>query len=255
MSLAKLRSMSLDRCINLEQLPRLGELPSLESLTVRNMRRLEKVGNEFLGIDESRLLRKDEGKVLGTDRSKSLGIEESKPSKPFVAFPRLKSLEFQKMKGWKEWKYSVTTSTWPHDRLMPHLCSLTIGFCPKLETLPDDYLPQLLDLKIISCPKLEERYKEGTAERGNISHATVNGHACKMYCERYVYHWKILREALPLLKPYKEKENGSFMVSSCWMRAELIEASWEELAPLTFIFYDAHVVLNMGEGFEDVKHQ
>lgn len=173
MSLAKLRSMSLDRCINLEQLPRLGELPSLESLTVRNMRRLEKVGNEFLGIDESRLLRKDEGKVLGTDRSRSSGIEESKPSKPFVAFPRLKSLEFQKMKGWKEWKYSVTTSTWPHDRLMPHLCSLTIGFCPKLETLPDDYLPQLLDLKIISCPKLEERYKEGTAERGNISHVNL----------------------------------------------------------------------------------
>lgn len=174
MSLAKLRSMSLDRCINLEKLPRLGELPSLESLTIRNMRRLEEVGNEFSGIDESTLLRKDEGKVLGTDKRKSSGIEESKPSKPFIAFPRLKSLEFQKMKVWKQWKYSFTTSTWAYERLMPHLCSLTIGFCPKLETLPDDYLPQLLDLKIISCPKLEERYKEGTAEREKISHVNLN---------------------------------------------------------------------------------
>lgn len=50
-----------------------------------------------------------------------------------------------------------------------------------------------------------------------------------------IFEWWIFagtindREALPLLKPYKEKENGSFKVSSCWMRAELIEASWEEL--------------------------
>lgn len=45
--------MTLDRCINLKQLPRLGELAALESLAIRKMKNLEKVGNEILGTDQS----------------------------------------------------------------------------------------------------------------------------------------------------------------------------------------------------------
>ncbi|KAL9460724.1 hypothetical protein AB3S75_003850 [Citrus x aurantiifolia] len=136
----KLRSLTLDRCMNLKQLPGLGELPALESLTLRNMKRIEKVGNEF----------------LRTDRTSSTG-------KAVSAFPKLKSLVFLKMKAWREWKYK--TKRGQHYGIMPCLCSLTIGYCNELEMLPAEHFPDTLkDLKIISCSKLEKSYKEGKAE-------------------------------------------------------------------------------------------
>ncbi|XP_052299946.1 putative disease resistance protein RGA3 [Citrus sinensis] len=136
----KLRSLTLDRCVNLKQLPGLGGLPSLESLTLRNMKRIEKVGNEF----------------LLTDRTSSTGTAVS-------AFPKLKSLVFLKMKAWREWKYK--TKRGKHYKIMPCLCSLTIGYCNELEMLPAEHFPDTLkDLKIISCSKLEKSYEEGKAE-------------------------------------------------------------------------------------------
>ncbi|KAK9231806.1 hypothetical protein WN943_022046 [Citrus x changshan-huyou] len=141
--LDKLRSMTLDRCMNLKQLPGLGGLPALESLTLRNMKRIEKVRDEFLGID----------------RSSSTG-------KTVDAFPKLKSLVFLKMKAWKEWKYKPRREQ--HYKIMPCLHSLTIGYCNELEMLPDKHFPDTLDLKIISCSKLEERYKRGNSREEKV---------------------------------------------------------------------------------------
>lgn len=135
----KLRFMTLDRCMNLKKLPCLGELPALESLTLRNMKRIEKVGNEFLRADLS-----------------------SSTGETISAFPKLKSLVLLKMKAWKEWKYKIRRGQ--HYEIMPHLRSLTIGYCNELEMLPDDYFPTLEDLKIISCSKLEKLYKERTSK-------------------------------------------------------------------------------------------
>ncbi|XP_031281023.1 putative disease resistance protein RGA3 [Pistacia vera] len=139
-SLSKLRKMSLGRCMNLKQLPCLGKLPCLESLTIRGMRSVKTVGNEFLGIENN-----------GTTLSSSTS-----------AFPKLKKLKFQKMKEWEEWNDGISEKT---QEIMPCLSSLKIEFCPKLKKLPS-YI-RAVELKINSCTLLDEAIeieieKEGT---------------------------------------------------------------------------------------------
>ncbi|GLT28400.1 hypothetical protein SLA2020_033400 [Shorea laevis] len=71
-SLTKLKKLVIWGFVNDEQLPPVGKLLSLESLTVGNMKKVKKVGVEFLGIEMS-----------------------LSPSSSFVvAFPNLKSLSF-----------------------------------------------------------------------------------------------------------------------------------------------------------------
>ncbi|GKV30504.1 hypothetical protein SLEP1_g39311 [Rubroshorea leprosula] len=97
---------------HVEHLPRLGKLPSLESLTVAGMREVKKVRVEFLGIEMS----------LSTSSSS------------VVAFPNLKTLEFSnllELEEWEEWDYGS------RGEIMPHLSSLTIRHCPKLKMLPN----------------------------------------------------------------------------------------------------------------------
>ncbi|XP_031258557.1 probable disease resistance RPP8-like protein 4 [Pistacia vera] len=132
--LKKLRFLSLNHCMKLDNLPPLGKLSSLESLIIRSSRNVERVGNEFLGLEI-------------TD-SKSLA----------EAFPKLEHLEFQDMKEWKEWNYGIVFAKEENVKIMERIESLTIAFCPKLKTLPD-YIYKattLKELKIISCPELEK---------------------------------------------------------------------------------------------------
>ncbi|KDO38920.1 hypothetical protein CISIN_1g037465mg, partial [Citrus sinensis] len=51
-SLTNLRNLYLSSCFNCEHLPPLGKLP-LEKLTLYNLKSVKRVGNEFLGIEES----------------------------------------------------------------------------------------------------------------------------------------------------------------------------------------------------------
>lgn len=50
-SLTNLRALKIRWCKNCEHLPPLRKLPSLEKLTISDLRRVKSVGNEFLGIE------------------------------------------------------------------------------------------------------------------------------------------------------------------------------------------------------------
>ncbi|GKV30494.1 hypothetical protein SLEP1_g39299 [Rubroshorea leprosula] len=124
---------------HVEHLPPLGKLPFLESLMVDGMRKVKKVGVEFLGIE----------------------MPLSPSSSSIFAFPNLKSLRFTWMMGpWEEWDYE---SRGEKDiTIMPRLSSLTIYRCWHLKMLPDYILQSttLQELSIIECPIISKRCKE-----------------------------------------------------------------------------------------------
>ncbi|KAH9685802.1 hypothetical protein KPL70_014102 [Citrus sinensis] len=139
-SLTKLRNLTLSSCVNCEHLPPLGKLP-LEKLELRDLESVKRVGNEFLGIEES--------SVWDHPSSSS-----SSPS--VIAFPKLKSLEIDGMKELEEWNYRITRKE--NISIMPRLSSLQIMNCRKLKALPD-YLLQTIALQklgIYYCDLLEE---------------------------------------------------------------------------------------------------
>ncbi|GLT87457.1 hypothetical protein SLE2022_055390 [Rubroshorea leprosula] len=110
-SLTKLKELVILKFVNVEHLPPLGKLPSLESLNVSVMEKVKKVGVEFLGIEMS----------LSTSSSS------------VVAFPNLKTLQFSLMHEWEEWE------EWDYGsrgEIMPRLSSLTFIRCSKLKKLP-----------------------------------------------------------------------------------------------------------------------
>ncbi|GKV28584.1 hypothetical protein SLEP1_g37608 [Rubroshorea leprosula] len=128
-SLTKLKYFVLSNCVNVEQLPPLWKLPSLESLDLEHIGGVKKVGVEFLGIETS-------------------SLSPSSSSSAVVAFPNLKSLKFEEMEEWEEWDYG---SRGEEDiKIMPHLSSLAIFGCEKLKMLPDSILQSttLQDLQI-----------------------------------------------------------------------------------------------------------
>ncbi|GKV30502.1 hypothetical protein SLEP1_g39308 [Rubroshorea leprosula] len=109
--LTNLKNIEINRC-NVEHLPPLGKLPSLESLTMSGMWEVKKVGVEFLGIEMSL----------------------SPSSSSVVAFPNLKTLQFSLMHEWEEWE------EWDYGsrgEIMPRLSSFIICYCSKLKKLPD----------------------------------------------------------------------------------------------------------------------
>lgn len=106
------------------------------------MRRLKRVGDEFLGIERN-------------SRWSSSSV---------VAFLKLKSLTLNNMMEWEEWDYGVTRNKEEDIAIMPCLNSLTIGHCPKIKALPYHLFHCLEEFKIISCPILGGYYREGTGE-------------------------------------------------------------------------------------------
>ncbi|OMO66776.1 hypothetical protein COLO4_30385 [Corchorus olitorius] len=147
--LTKLRHVSLGFCFDLNVLPPLGKLQSLESLYIGGMGSLQNVGFEFLGVD---------GELLALSSSS------------IVAFPSLKHLEFRDMQEWDNW---ISSGGEEHISIMPHLCSLTIDSCPKLRSLPCYILQNtsLKQLDISQSPILSERCRKETGEDWlNICH-------------------------------------------------------------------------------------
>ncbi|KAJ4717932.1 Disease resistance protein [Melia azedarach] len=125
-SLTNLKVLEMSFCSDLQRLPSLGSLPSLESLKISYVDCPRKVGQEFLG----------ESSV--------------------VAFPKLKSLLFYTIYEWKRWDYKFSGGE--EIVIMPCLRSLKFYRCPELEALPDHILRSttLEELEIRECPKLEK---------------------------------------------------------------------------------------------------
>ncbi|XP_031277821.1 putative disease resistance protein At3g14460 [Pistacia vera] len=152
-SLTKLKSLCIMSCPNCKNLHPLGELSSLEELTLGWMKNVKKMDNEFWGIES--------------------GTSSSSSSSGF--FPKLKQLRFYVLEEWEEWTYENTKKgeEEEHIRFMPCLATLEITSCDRLKALPDSLLQRttLETLEICACPILNERYKEGTGEDwSKISH-------------------------------------------------------------------------------------
>ncbi|GAY69106.1 hypothetical protein CUMW_269460 [Citrus unshiu] len=138
-SLTNLRDLRLKSCVICEHFPPLGKLP-LEKLTLYGLYGVKRVGNEFLGIEES-----------SEDDPSS-----SSSSSSVTAFTKLKSLKIFDMNELEEWNCRITRKE--NISIMPRLSSLDVTSCNKLKALPD-YLLQttaLQELRIHSCKNLEE---------------------------------------------------------------------------------------------------
>ena len=139
MSCTTLKKLQLIHCKNLEHLPSLGQLPFLEILAIEWLPNVKKVGDEFLGIEDSKNKKDYDG-----------------------IFPNLKSLRFHHLYNWEEWIVTHPIII----KIMPRLQSLTIDCCPMLKSLPDYLLtaPSLKELEIADSQLLKERYER--YERG-----------------------------------------------------------------------------------------
>ena len=138
-SLNELKMLNLGG-LDVECLPSLGKLPSLETLLILELNSLKKVGVEFLGIE----------------------------FKNKIIFPKLKNLHFLFLRELEEWigiegmkeeeeKNCIT--------IMPHLQILRIHRCPNLKSLPDLLRKTpLKELTITYNTILKERCERGTGE-------------------------------------------------------------------------------------------
>ncbi|KAL1331351.1 hypothetical protein HN51_048621 [Arachis hypogaea] len=131
-ALQKLTHLTLADCEKCSVLPRLGELSSLESLKIINMPSIKKVvDSEFLGTES-------------TD-----------------AFPKLKTLSFQKLDNWEEWVGLGDDGV--QANFMPLLYSLSIVNRRKLKAIPD-YIKlkrnerSSFQTNIKKCPSLEQTH-------------------------------------------------------------------------------------------------
>ncbi|KAK4595277.1 hypothetical protein RGQ29_013637 [Quercus rubra] len=152
MSLTNLKELRINGS-SLECLPPLGKLPFLKSLQMWYIIALEKLGIEFLGIEESE--KKEKGDII----------------KPL--FPNLISLSFDYFFHWEEWNgIEEEEDCIRRFTIMPRLQDLSIWSCPKLKLLPNFLrATPLQKLEICGCPILEERCKRGTGEEWpKISH-------------------------------------------------------------------------------------
>jgi hypothetical protein len=121
LSYSKIVSLHLKNCKLCPNLPPLGELPSLERLSIVGFEGVVKVVSEFYGNDSSTI-------------------------KPFRA---MKVLRFERMLNWEEWS---SFGAEDEGRAFSQLEELYIIDCPKLiGGLPVD-LPSAVKLEILECP-------------------------------------------------------------------------------------------------------
>ncbi|CAN6559353.1 unnamed protein product [Malus baccata var. baccata] len=150
-SLNHLRIVTIVWWEECEFLPPLGKLSSLEILTIAEMRRLRKVGGEFLGIED----------------------QTSFKSSPSL-FPKLKELRLRRMLNWEGWE---GVEGWKKEEseitIMPCLSYLEINCCPDLKTLPDFLCKvPLQNLIFNTCSSIFEKCcKQGSGDEWpKISH-------------------------------------------------------------------------------------
>ncbi|KAJ7005060.1 putative disease resistance RPP13-like protein 1 [Populus alba] len=121
-SFSKIVSLKLSRCTKCTSLPPLGQLASLERLSIEGFDKVETVGPEFYGNCTAM-------------------------KKPFES---LKKLSFRKMPEWREW-----ISDEGSREAFPLLGELLIEECPNLaKAIPSHHLPRVTSLTITGCEKL-----------------------------------------------------------------------------------------------------
>ncbi|KAL4636401.1 hypothetical protein ACB092_03G005100 [Castanea dentata] len=146
MSLTNLKELDIGHS-SLECLPPLGKLPFLKSLRMWEIRRLKKLGVEFMGIEESE--KKEKGDII------------------IPLFPNLISLSFGGFYNWEEWNgiEEVEEDCIRRFTIMPRLQNLTIYECIELKSLPNFLrTTPLQKLQIWGCRILNERCKRGTGK-------------------------------------------------------------------------------------------
>ncbi|KAG6530859.1 hypothetical protein ZIOFF_004620 [Zingiber officinale] len=135
---SQLEELVLEGIIMLEDLPNLGQLPCLKSLSIQSLPGVKMIGDRFFATTE-------EGSC----------------------FPRLHSLSFHEMPAWEEFHFS-------NDRnLFPCLVLLHISNCQKLLMLPR--LPpsitclQLKNVGLEDCPRFWKAIDEGSSITNSAS--------------------------------------------------------------------------------------
>uniref|UniRef100_F6HVF9 Uncharacterized protein n=1 Tax=Vitis vinifera TaxID=29760 RepID=F6HVF9_VITVI len=114
-------SLQLFNCKNCASLPPLGQLRSLQNLSIVKNDVLQKVGQEFYGNGPS----------------------------SFKPFGSLQTLVFEEISEWEEWDcFGVEGGEFPH------LNELRIESCPKLKGDLPKHLPVLTSLVILECGQL-----------------------------------------------------------------------------------------------------
>ncbi|XP_075657896.1 putative disease resistance protein RGA4 [Castanea sativa] len=160
MSLTNLKELGIGRS-SLECLPPLGKLPLLKSLKMWEMRRLKKLGVEFMGIEESE--KKEKGDII------------------IPLFPNLISLSFGIFLYWEEWNEIEGEEDYIRRFIiMPRLQNLRIHYCDELKSLPNFLCTTPLQkLQISCCPILKERCKRRTGKDwhkiSHIPNISING--------------------------------------------------------------------------------
>jgi hypothetical protein len=125
-SFSNVASLYLESCIYCTSLPPLGQLPSLQSLSIVGFDEVVRVGHEFCGSSSSSV-------------------------KPFGA---LKVLTLKEMPKWEEW---VSFGDANGGGAFPQLEKLCIVDCPKLTGGLPVHLSSLSELNIFNCPQLVAR--------------------------------------------------------------------------------------------------
>ncbi|CAL1385903.1 unnamed protein product [Linum trigynum] len=133
LSLSNLTSLEFNGCYQVEHLPPLGVLPSLEELKLEAMFRVKKVGVEFLWETSTVIQQQLQKKKKMGNNNKGRDI--------ITAFPKLTLLCFGEMSDWKVWDLEcddqeagmlISSTT-----VMPRLRHLELSWCEKLEKVPD----------------------------------------------------------------------------------------------------------------------
>ncbi|XP_062174582.1 putative disease resistance RPP13-like protein 1 [Alnus glutinosa] len=122
-SFSNVASLYLESCKYCSSLPLLGQLPSLQNLSIVGFDEVVRVGHEFCGSSSSSV-------------------------KPFAA---LKVLRMEVMPKWEEW---VSFGDENGGGAFPQLEKLSIRECPKLSGGLPVHLSSLSKLDIINCPQL-----------------------------------------------------------------------------------------------------
>ncbi|EOY19764.1 LRR and NB-ARC domains-containing disease resistance protein, putative [Theobroma cacao] len=231
-SFKNLQVLRLEYCENCTFLPGVGKLPLLKHLYVKGMRSVISVGNEFHGVNEPKV------------------------------FPSLKTLHFEDMLEWKEWKlYEV-------DEQGNKFCCLQelfIDNCPKLEITLPDQLHSLEKLVIRKCQELVVL----VSNLPMLCQVEIDG--CKeVVLGSYDDLWSVKKISLSNISKFacvtKEMKMVESMkvevleINSCEELTSLWQTKWGWLAPLrslrTLEFENCPQVVCIGRGArEEAKEE
>ena len=149
-SLINLKRLVLHSFENCESLGPFGILPFLELLRIEDMYKLKRVGQEFLGIEDTPKME------YGST----------------ISFPKLKGLELIGLRIFEEWESCESSNSCAI--IMPCLVFLQISYCPRLKGPLPEFLRRtpLQNLTITNCPLLERRFEKGLETKDLIKSLT-----------------------------------------------------------------------------------